>query len=102
MVQIKWMNQAIIHLLDIKAYIAFNSPHYAMITINKIRTSTRKLKAQPLIGKIVREFEDVSVREIIEGNYRIIYHTYSENEIWILAIIHNARDLKNIEIEKPT
>ncbi|WP_374443481.1 type II toxin-antitoxin system RelE/ParE family toxin [Epilithonimonas sp.] len=33
------------------------------------------------------------MREIIEGNYRIIYRIISENEVHILMVHHGARDL---------
>lgn len=99
MVRIKWMNQAVNDLLDIKCYIEHHSPFYAKRTIDKFKSRTKILKQYPEIGRVVPEFEDTSVRELVEGNYRIIYHKFLEKEIWILAVIHSARDLKNMDIE---
>jgi len=45
------------------------------------------------VGKIVEEMEDPQIRELIEGNYRIIYREVSENQIDILMVHHGARDL---------
>ncbi|MFZ6013112.1 MAG: type II toxin-antitoxin system RelE/ParE family toxin [Bacteroidota bacterium] len=34
------------------------------------------------------------MRELIDGNYRIIYEIISTDRINILAVYHSARDLK--------
>jgi len=47
----------------------------------------------PRAGKIVVEFENENIRELIEGNYRIIYFV-SEDKIEIVRIHHGARLLK--------
>lgn len=39
------------------------------------------------------EIDDENVREIFEGNYRIIYRIISKDEIHILLVHHGARDL---------
>jgi plasmid stabilization system protein ParE len=45
-------------------------------------------------GRIVPEFEDAQIREVIEGNYRIIYFLENENIIKIIRVYHGARLLK--------
>jgi plasmid stabilization system protein ParE len=95
------MDNAISDLAEIKYYIAQRSKYYAQITIQKIRTRTQILKQYIELGRIVPEYDNNTIREIIEGNYRIIYHIYSKNEIWILAIVHGARDLTKIKFEMP-
>lgn len=37
--------------------------------------------------------DDDNVREIFEGNYRIIYRIISKNEAHILLVHHGAKDL---------
>lgn len=39
---------------------------------------------------------DQNIREILSSNYRIIYKL-GEDYILILAIVHGARDLKNLK-----
>ncbi|WP_084406812.1 type II toxin-antitoxin system RelE/ParE family toxin [Epilithonimonas tenax] len=51
------------------------------------------LKTGTIIGKKVSEIDDEKVREIFEGNYRIIYRIISEDEIHILLVHHGAKDL---------
>lgn len=62
--------------------------------LKKNITKTYILKSNPEVGKIVDEFKTPTIREIIEGNYRIIYSIVSAKEINILLIHHGARDLK--------
>lgn len=101
MVQIKWAPQAKNDLLDIFDYIAQGSKFYAIHTVKSLKARTVVLKDFPLIGKIVLEYDHNDVRELIEGNYRIIYFIENEKLIHILGVIHQARDLTNIYFEKP-
>jgi plasmid stabilization system protein ParE len=51
-----------------------------------------------VIGRIVPEIEIVEIRELIEGNYRIIYRIFSKESIEILTVHHSARDIEKREI----
>ncbi|MPS71776.1 MAG: type II toxin-antitoxin system RelE/ParE family toxin [Chryseobacterium sp.] len=84
MVYIKWLKSAQSDLKDIYDYISHDSKRYAQLQIVKIQTKTEIIKSNIFIGKIVREANNINVREITEGNYRIIYRIISENEIHIL------------------
>lgn len=93
MVQINWTIQAKNDLKNIADYISKDSEKYAKIHVFKIRKLTEVLKTHKYIGKVVREFEDPNVRELVFRNYRIIYKVVSENRMDILTIHHSARDL---------
>lgn len=93
MVQIKWTNIAVNDLKGIYDYISLDSIQYAKIQVIKLKLRTKILKYQPLSGKIVPEYNNEIFRELIEGNYRIIYKIVSKNQIDILTIHHSARDL---------
>jgi len=47
-------------------------------------------------GKRVRELENESIRELVEGNYRIIYRIENEHEISVVRVYHGARLLKKL------
>jgi len=93
MVRINWTPQARDDLKSIAEYISSDSVRYAKLQVVKIRTGTKILKSHIKSGKIVTEINDKNIRELIEGNYRIIYKIVSENQIDILTIHHSARDL---------
>jgi toxin ParE1/3/4 len=52
------------------------------------------LKNQQNIGSVVPELNSPKVRELILGNYRIIYEIISKNRIDILTVHHSARLLR--------
>ena len=98
MVRIKWTEQAKFDLKDIADYISKGSLKYAKITVINLRLRTNILKSHIRTGTVVPEYEIEFIRELIEGNYRIIYFINNENLIEILAVIHGARDLTKIKL----
>ena len=100
MVQINWTLTAVDDLKSIFDFISKGSKKYAKLEIIKIKAKTRVLKTKPLLGKEVIEQENRAVRELVEGNYRIIYKIINSKRIDILTIHHSARDLKVQEIIK--
>lgn len=94
MVKLIWTDQAITDLGDIADYIAENSEKYAKLTVKKLFERTDILKTFPQAGRIVPEKNEENLRELIEGNYRIIYEIVSADQINILTVYHSARDLK--------
>ena len=95
MVELNWTIGAIDDLGAIAEYIGRDSVKYARIQVQKIRDKTRILQTMPRVGKRVRELDDGSIRELLEGRYRIIYKIVSEERIDILTIHHSSRLLSN-------
>ena len=93
MVRIKWLKSAKLDLKEIYEFIALDSKRYARFQVEKIQKKTEILKEGTIIGKKVFEINNENVRELFEGDYRIIYRTISKNEIHIILIHHGARDL---------
>ena len=94
MVKINWTELAVADLKNIFDYIAVDSTRYAQITVAKIHNRVNSLERHPYSGKIVPEFEDKSIRELISGRYRIIYLILKESQIDILRIYHSVRHLQ--------
>jgi toxin ParE1/3/4 len=88
-----WTDTAISSLSNIHAFLSPTSPSYAQRTIDRITRRSQQIATFPNSGRIVPEFESDRIREIIEGNYRIIYILQS-NQIEILAVFHGARSLE--------
>lgn len=86
---------------DIFDFIAVSSKYYAAQTVLKLRFRTNVLKEYPMIGREVPDFESNQVRELIEGNYRIIYFVETSTLVHILGVIHGARDMTKVEFERP-
>ena len=73
MVKIRWLQEAKNDLRDIYDYISTDSKSYAKRQVEKFFQRTLILKKHIRAGKIVEELEKEEIREIVEGNYRIIY-----------------------------
>jgi addiction module RelE/StbE family toxin len=95
MVEIKWTNFAIANLNDIGDYIEKDSFRYAEIVVNSLFNSVDILEQFPLAGRVVPEFNDTKIRELIRGNYRIVYRILHESRIDIVTIHHSAQLLTN-------
>ena len=93
---IRWTEPAVLDLESIRDYIARDSEYYATEFIGRIIDAVEKLYMLPSMGRIVPEAGDENIREIIFYNYRIIYSIEKSDNILILAIIHAARDMNNI------
>lgn len=88
MVRINWTFQAKNDLKYIAEYISKDSTLYAKRQVLKIRDRTNILKTHHYSGRNVPEIQDENIRELIEGNYRIIYRIVTDNRIDILTIHH--------------
>ncbi len=95
MAQVIWSDSALEDLNDIGEYISKDSERYAEITVDLLFSSTDILEDHPKAGRKVPEFEIESIRELIQGNYRIVYQLSEEQTIQILAVHHGARLLGN-------
>ena len=96
MVRIRWTDIAIDNLNDIGDYISKDSFKYAKIVIENLFTSTNLLKQHPRIGRIVPEFNNPNIRELIKGSYRIIYRIVDEKHIDVITVHHSARLLQRL------
>jgi toxin ParE1/3/4 len=94
MVEITWSDISKENVRDIFEFIAKDSEFYARKQIIKFDDRVKILRGFPLSGKIVPEINKENVRELIEGNYRIIYEIFPENKITILAVHHSSKLLK--------
>ena len=94
MAKLNWTDQSIDDLINIAEFIEKNSEKYAVIQTKRIRERAKILRDQPLVGRIVPEFRDKSIRELIPGSYRIIYKIISKDRIDILTIHHSSKSFK--------
>ena len=93
MVKIIWTEFAIEDLRLIHEYISKDSKRYADRFVEKLIERVDQLEYFPKSGRVVPEFNSETLRELIEGNYRIIYKV-SANQIAIVRVHHSARQLK--------
>jgi plasmid stabilization system protein ParE len=99
MVKIVWTELSIEDLKGIFDFISEDSLRYATLTVNKIYDRAQVISENPYIGRIVPEFNEKKLRELISDNYRIIYRIKSEFQVDVLRVFHSARLLKKSKLK---
>ena len=85
-------------LRDIVRYISWDSPERAVAFGQFLVTSTKRLSEFTDMGRVVPEFDDQSIREIVVRSYRIIYHVdHQDCRIDIIRFWHGARGTPQID-----
>lgn len=100
MAEVKFTLQSISDLEDIASYISKDSAFYASLQVEKLIQRTDILAEFPHIGRVVPELNIKSIREIIEGNYRIVYKILNKETIHILTFHHSKRKLRPGPVKK--
>ena len=90
MTRVVWAPQAIEDVEAIRAYVARDSPHFADLLVERIVSAVARLENHPLSGRVVPEVDDESIREVIHGNYRIVYRARPD-VVEIVTVFHGAR-----------
>jgi addiction module RelE/StbE family toxin len=101
MVKIIWTQRSLNDLKSITEYIAKDSVKYASLTLQRILDVTNYLETNPRIGRMVPEVgKNNKIREIIFGNFRIIYKISSSQSVHILTVHHSARKLRQTTLTR--
>ena len=90
MADVIWAPKALDDLEDLIEFISRDAPMTARRFAQKIIARVEMLKHQPLIGGYVLEDDTRTYREVLQGNYRVIYRVAGELVI-VVAVHHGAR-----------
>lgn len=88
--KIYWTRQAREDLRAVRAHIARDAPATASAYTRKLRLSVGRLRQFPHSGEVVPEIGREDLREVLQGNYRVIYRV-ADRRVDILAVFHSAR-----------
>ena len=79
-------------LHDIVVFISRDNPQRAMAFGYRLISETDKLQAFPEIGRMVPEYQNRNLREIIVRPYRIVYRVNHERKVCEIARVwHSGR-----------
>ena len=56
----------------------------------RLAAAARRLRDHPLTGRVVPELARPTIRELIEGAYRVVYRV-TPDEVQVLTVVHGAR-----------
>jgi toxin ParE1/3/4 len=96
--KILWSPLAVDRASEIAEYIAQDNPDAAESWINTVFEKVKHLKEFPESGRIVPETDNMTIRELIYGNYRIIYRV-EEKKLSVLTVRHGKQVLPLDEIK---
>ncbi len=87
-------------LRDIVRYISLDSPERAVRFGQFLISGTKRLADFPKMGRVVPEFGDPAIREIIVRSYRVIYRLdHADCRVDVARFWHAARGTPGIEGE---
>lgn len=88
--KVVWTLRAKYRLQQILEYIAEDQPVNAERWVNKLIDRGDSLQELPERGRMVPEYYDPEIREILEGAYRIIYRLHGQR-VDILTVRHSSQ-----------
>ena len=97
--KVQWTQVAYRRLEEIYAYIEKDSPSNAVKWAEKLLKKIEGVKDFPKAGRAVPELDSVSIREILYGNYRIIYKI-KDNTAFIMTVRHFKQILPLKDLEE--
>ena len=95
MADIRWTVGVSEDLGHLENWIAKDSPLNAVEFVDRLVVCAEKLADTPLLGRVVPEFSQESLRELIFRGYRLVY-SVAGDQITILRVVHGARDLRRL------
>jgi toxin ParE1/3/4 len=99
MAEVDWAIDARVDLRLIRAYIARDSPKSARVFADRLVAATKRLEDFPRSGRVVPELQDDRTRELIVGNYRVVYRVFPHRST-IVAIAHARQDMLGVAEER--
>lgn len=96
--KIIWSPLAIDRMTEIAEYIAHENQNAAQTWVESVFQKTNNLKKFPKNGRVVPETANEEIREILFGNYRIIYR-YDGKQVSMLTVRHGKQILPIEEIQ---
>jgi plasmid stabilization system protein ParE len=88
-----WTRQAVEDVEAIKNYVARDSDRYARLLAERLVAAVSRLELFPQSGRVVPEVGDESLREVIYGNYRLVYRLQVDL-VEVVTVYHAARLLR--------
>ena len=96
--QLTWSPSARLDLKDIAGFIAEDSPSAAERFVKRLFQAVERLPHFPESGRVVPEFDDPTVREIVRKPCRIVYRVDHERRtVAIVRVWHAARGVPDID-----
>jgi toxin ParE1/3/4 len=87
---LRWTDQAVEDLRSIRLFIERDSPRYARLVAERLYDATSQIELFPYSGRMVPELNREDMRELIVGDYHIVYRVDDEL-VFLLTIYRSSR-----------
>jgi addiction module RelE/StbE family toxin len=87
---VRWTEQAVEDLRAIREFIERDSPRYGRLVAERIFEATFRLETFPYSGRVVPEVGREEIRELVVGDYRIVYRVQTDAAV-LLTIFRSSR-----------
>jgi toxin ParE1/3/4 len=92
-----WSPSALLDVKDIAVFIQEDNPSAARRFVKSLFQAVERLADFPNSGRIVPEFDDPAIREVVRRPFRIVYRIDSpERTVQIVRVWHTARGTPDI------
>ena len=95
--KVVWSKEALQRLLDIEEYIAEDNVTKAIEFTDFLVSQSLKIEDNPKIGRVIPEFGDEDIRELLIKGYRLVYRP-GAGRIDILTVFEGHRRIRRNEI----
>lgn len=90
MTTLRWTEQAVDDLRSIRLFIERDSPRYGRLVAERLFEAAERITLFPNAGRIVPEVGSESLRELIVGEYRIVYRLDDDVTV-LLTVFRSSR-----------
>ena len=90
MTVLRWTDQAVEDLRSIRLFIERDSPRYGRLVAERLYDATSQIELFPYSGRMVPELNREDMRELIVGDYHIVYRVDDE-VVFLLTIYRSSR-----------
>ena len=87
-----WTLRAQDDLAAIYAFISRDFPQRASLVVRGLIAAAGRTQDFPQAGRMVPEYQDPLLREVIRPPYRIVYRLVEDDEVHIVTVHHSAQD----------
>lgn len=96
MATVIWSENASDDVEKLAEYLAQKSPVAAARLVEMLYAKTDLLETFPRMGRVVPEFNEDAIREIIAPPYRILYELLDEDLILIQKVFHSSQNPESL------
>ena len=93
MARIEWTSPGTEQFQEVIEYLNQHSPRRAHQLGSRIVAAAKRLSTSPLMGRVVPEYDQEHIREVIVAPYRLLY-IVRDDVVLIAGVVDSRRDLR--------